>query len=1148
MATAHQKAVLEATSAEHSAWVSAHAGSGKTHVLITRLVTLMLSGAKPEKLLCLTYTRTAAAEMKQRLNDLLGEWAVLENGKLKAEMQRRTGLTPSREQIEDVRRLFARAMDAPGGLKIQTIHAFCETLLNRFPLEAGVSPGFKVMDERAFQELAAEAQDKILRRNEPEGLKTALGRLTRRLNEKDFQGLCRRITERRRHFPVDEGGSRLEELLKYFGLKKQIPLGAFGKSFLDGLSRRRLARLAGILKDSSANDQKLSGRITGLLDALEHFDDFESLQTALDALFMTADGPRQRFATKAAAREHPEETGYLSALQGKYLDLRERFLVHLNLQISLDICRFADALLSEIDTTKRREGYLDYDDLIHCAEDLLTRRSETGWVLYKLDGGIDHILVDEAQDTSPRQWSVISAIAEEFFAGEGVSEKNRTLFAVGDEKQSIFSFQGADPLKFDEMRNYFADKASQAKNPFNNVELTTSWRSTPEILRLVDLVCGNEIVRSRLTRQGVPIAHSNRRKADGLVELWPIEKGATRPSADYFDPGSLADGAGHTSLTPQQKVARKITDRIAAWRDDPDSNITPGDILILVQNRGPFVQDMIKALKTHHPPIAVAGADRMKLTEQLAVKDLICAGQLVLLPQDDLTLATFLRSPLGGVSEDDLMKLCLDRGGRSLVKRLTEAVKDREDEAFADRLAPALEMLETLSDNAAKMPPYEFYAHLLDALSGREKLRARLGSEIDDPVEEFLIQALDYERQNVPTLQGFLQTVLHGEVEIKRDMEQGGGAVRIMTVHGAKGLEAPVVFLPDTCRPAVKSASVQAPVSLLPAGAAVWQPAAKLASLNVKKTDQEARERDSAEHKRLLYVALTRARDRLYIAGYLPARRSLPEDCWYGLIEKEMRNAGRELPDEAGWRLGNPASGGGKISTDAPRKKPPSSGRRPDVAAPGWLGKPAKRESLSEMPLAPSDYFRRSGHRALSQKPDLKLRQRGTVIHQLLEGLAGLEAGARQPAAEKFLSHYPELAEEGAELTAEVTELLEHPDMQMLFGSGSRAEVPVGGQVLLPDGRPQLFSGRIDRYVETPEAILIADYKTTRDPPPLDRPIQNDIAVQLEIYRRLVSAACPEKEVKCAVVWTAGPLYRAVSAEELAAAWEQMPRTGAAAS
>jgi ATP-dependent helicase/nuclease subunit A len=1003
------------------------------------------------------------------------------------------------------------------------------------------------------------------------------------MNETGFNTLCKAITENRREFALQSADVRRDGLMEMLGVTNPVPLKNFGSAFISSIARETLADAANCLKKSGTNDQKIAVIIEALLSALDKFNDFEMLYPTLEDFFMTDKGPRTKFATKAVAEEFPTETGYLLELQNIYTRLREDFLAQLNLQISLDIYSLADALLAEIDLKKTQQGYLDYDDLIFHADKLLSNRRDTGWVLYKLDGGIDHILVDEAQDTSPRQWSVISAIAEEFFSGEGASSRQRTLFAVGDEKQSIFSFQGADPDKFDSMRSYYAEKANNARADFKKVELTASWRSTQEVLGLVDRVCENPKVQPQLTKQGSDVSHTSMRTSQnetgGLVTLWPVEKGEARVMADLFDPRGASETASKSTsdstsditagvvITPQQKVARKIAHQIADWRDDPESNITPGDILILVQNRGPFVQDMIRALKSQHPPIDVAGADRMTLTDQLAVKDLICAGQIVLMPQDDLMLATFLRSPLGGMSEQDLMKLCLgsslssDQGrGQSLLACMRQISKDAasgEDKDYLMRISAALEMIDTLMTHAAKLPPYEFYAYLLDALSGRDKLRARLGVEVDDPVEEFLNQALEYERQNMPSLQGFLHRIQYDDLQIKRDMEQGGAAVRIMTVHGAKGLEAPVVFLPDTCRSPIKSANLQSPISCSAGGNIIWQPSKKLVSKAGKETSEQERALESAEHKRLLYVALTRARDRLYVTGFLPANRNLPESCWYSLIEEGIQLGGNALPDDAGWQIGDASAVGGRIALDegeeeydVEHSETPKAQNISAINAPLplWVHQPAKRESISNMPLGPSDYFqqRRLSNDLLPKRSgetstqDITARRRGTVIHLLLEGLAGLEIAHYEITAREFLTHYPDLEAEHNQIIVEVMKLLAKPDLQMLFGPQSRAEVPIGGRVLMPGGDHQLFSGRIDRYVEMPEAILIADYKTTRHPPSADDPIDADIAVQLEIYRKLVSAAYPGKEVRCAIVWTAGPHYRLVTTEELDEAWQKL--------
>ena len=1154
-ASPQQETTQFAAGAENSAWVSANAGSGKTHVLITRLVTLMLAGAAPERLLCLTYTRSAAAEMQERLHSLLGDWAVMPDDALMAAMHERIGETPTRRQLERVRVLFARALETPGGLKVQTIHAFCESLLNRFPLEADVPQGFRVLDERRARELVRQARRKLLATPPDAAFAAHFALLTRRLSEQKFAKLADDIIAHRSLFtappslqdPEKRTKTREQELLALYGLTQLETPDTPRHEFAAAFERVQIVAIAGALKNKSKTDiekAEIFDHIAKLMKPTASPQNRLKIWEALGRVFLTQSRERRKkLVTNAVAARHPGILKALVKMQDAYIKAEELASRYLTIHVTLAIYAFADVLLAQIEQRKTELGYLDYDDLIDRTRALLTQSRAAQWVLYKLDGGLDHILVDEAQDTSPQQWQVIAALAEEFFSGEGARHQTRTMFAVGDEKQSIFSFQGADPRKFDEMRHHFSTLAEQADLPFGHLLLQDSWRSAPEILRAVDLIADNPDITASLTEQGDDVRHLPRRqKAAGLVELWSPETADARAPESFWDYPEMTG----TQATPRQRVAMRIADQISSWRDDPDCAIRPRDVLILVQNRDAFVSDMLRCLKARNIP--VAGADRMVLTNQIAVMDLMIAGQAALLPEDDLAFATYLRSPLGGLGEDDLFALCHDRGAASLWSRLRQAAQAANASAV---LPAAVRHFENLLKIIDYVPPYEFYAELLGPMGGRKALVSRLGVEVDDPVDEFLNLALDYERLNPPNMQGFLAWIGSEEAEVKRDMEQGLDAVRIMTVHGAKGLEAPVVFMPDTCRRPFKSGGLEKGFTLTDHGLPLWQPKKEMRDLIGQQADEESRLAQSREHKRLLYVALTRARDRLYIGGFLPSRQSLPhEESWYHLIADGLMSHADEIVenDWTIWRLGDPHRAGPDFTenqqTQEPQDVPPASPiEQTPPTVPTWF----QTAAAAEKPLldfqSPSAAMSSPGGGAFGGFPaDSEAVLRGTLIHRLLEGLSGIPEDRRAGHCAAFLAFYrdaltPDL---GQQITEEVLALMTAPALAALFGPGSRAEVPVAGRITLPDGSGRKLLGRIDRFVETEHEIIVADYKTTRTPPAGDTALPGSLAAQMACYHALLSAARPGKKITCRIIWTATATVRDLTPAELQAGLDEI--------
>lgn len=1121
-----EAAQRRAADPEASVWVSANAGAGKTHVLINRVIRLLLAGTAPERILCLTFTKAAAAEMAARLYRDLGAWALLPDEELSEKIEKLDGERITPERLKAARLLFARAIETPGGLKIQTIHAFCERLLHRFPLEAGVPPHFDILDDRAGAEFMDEAQhglleaigeDDLADRTTP--LSGALALVSRVAGEFGFEKLFGAIVGGRGHLHrfLDAHGG-LDGAVAALRLQLGVAEGESEAGLLaratEETPKPALKDVAQLLASGTKTDQARSEKIAAFLAAPANgFADY------MASYFTQKLEPVKRLITKGLAEKDPAALELLESEQARMMDLDVRLRAVRVAEASEAMLRLGDALLARYEAIKRGHARLDYEDLIIRARALLTGRAMSAWVLYKLDGGLDHILVDEAQDTSPAQWDVIAALAEEFLSGSGAREELRTVFAVGDEKQSIYSFQGAAPEKFSEMRDWFAKRVKAAEGEWSPVELLLSFRSVPEVLEAVDSVFENETARAGLSASGDPVVHHAYRDSEaGLIELWPLEEPEEMEEELPWD----APLDYPVKSSPRARLANRIGETIATWLAEGErlhgtgELIRPGDIMILVRRRNAFVEEMVRALKTRGIP--VAGADRMVLTEQIAVMDLLALGRFALMPEDDLTLAALLKSPLVGFDEETLFDLAYNRSGT-----LWSALSARAGEApFAATHA----WLSHVLGSADRARPYEFYAERLIGEEGRRKLLARLGADVNDPVDEFLNLALRYEQDHAGSLQGFVHWVEAGRAEIKRDLDQGADEVRVMTVHGAKGLEAPIVFLPDTC--SVPDAKFD-PVLLFSDGMPLWP---------VRKANDEAlasvaRERARAlqmeEYRRLLYVAMTRAKDRLYVAGY-KGTRALSGGSWYEMIGEGLE----AMLEDAETPFGPVRRKEGRRSPAKTEKET----LRQEAPLPGWARRPAPEEETPPRPLAPSRFEGEAGQEPPALSPlvpdGLSRFKRGLLIHRLLETLPELEAEEWDAAARRFLANPAEaLAPEAQdEIWAATKAVLEAPDFAPLFGPGSRAEVPVAGLVQTPRG-PHPMNGQIDRLVETETEILIVDYKTNRPAPVRAEEVSPAYVAQLAAYRALLAEVYGQKTIRCALLWTDGPRLMEIPAPML---------------
>lgn len=1109
-----------------SVWVGASAGSGKTKVLADRVTRLLLADVRPEKILCLTFTRAAAAEMSVRLMKRLSDWAVCAEEKLDADLAALEGDAFDPGLRLRARRLFARTLACPGGMRIQTIHGFAQEVLRRFPVEAGLAPHFSVIEEAESDALKQESIAEILEyaaEGADPGAAACLSRVVGLMAEQTLGKLMGDILSER--FALQSAVKRSGDLSgllararERLGLNPGENEAFFRASACAHVSDnfRKVVRIA--WEKGTKQPRDYAERILRWLGAdeatrLRDWDDYASI-------FITQKGtPNTKLLTKKLCEDYPfleesyrEETARVQA----FLEKREAAAALENTQAVL---RLGMQTIESYEKRKNARAALDYDDLIQKANDLFARPGIAPWVLYKLDGGIDHILVDESQDTSPGQWRIVRALADEYAVGESArSDRRRTLFVVGDEKQSIFSFQGADPEEFFRMRAHFAKKYGEAGKPFEEVPLNVSFRSAPAILRAVDAVFADDASRAGVSH--APVSHeAYRGEGAGLVEVWPLVRGQEEEEGEEETTEASEEkewslpSAYETAHNPAAELAKTIAARIEAWIaqgagifDRSNGAFRPmhaGDVMILVRHRGALVGHLVRELKDRAIP--VAGVDRMRLADQLAVMDLLALLQFSLLPQDDLTLATVLRGPLIGASEDELMAVAIGRKGS-----LWDSLKAREGAPYASWV----EYLRDVAAQADKRTPLSMLAEILsapcpaDSRSGRRAIMERLGPEAEDPIDELLNAAADFGTARGTSLQAFAQEMSVSETEVKRELEQAQGRVRITTVHASKGLEAPIVILPDTVSVPERQRLpklIWAGEKEIPFYVPRETPCAPLHAMR-----DALFEKEMAEYRRLLYVALTRAADRLVICGHT-GKKTCPANCWYAQTEKALAPLHQEgTQSDAKIVLADYA-----IMPKAPRLKerktpcPASS-----VALPAWVLTPPAPEPSPPRPLVPS---RPSEPEPSVLSPQDSRFARGRLMHRMLQGLPDVVPARREAAARSFLANpqhrLPPAQQE--EMAREALALFSLPAAAPFFSPQSRAEVPIVG--LTAD---TLISGQIDRLALVGDEIWILDYKSNRPPPSAVAGVPLLYRKQMEAYRSVLKNLYPGKKIRCFLLWT----------------------------
>jgi ATP-dependent helicase/nuclease subunit A len=1103
-----------------SVWVNASAGTGKTKILIDRVWRLLLENKR--NILCLTFTNAAANEMENRIHSILSKWAICSESVLIADLEQLDFFPmPSQSSLfchpssttlgsqhpylssqcvtlgsrknealdrylTRARRLFSELENL--GLTIQTIHAFCYKLISNFPIEAGIAPNCTLSE---CKELHSIIFNKVLHN---ETVQNDINLIATEIDENKLRDLLYTLCVKRSMSANDS---------EYIKDKLNAPDGIHD---LQSGTTEHIKRLAEILSEGSKRDQSYSAMLSDWCDSTNK-EDIESLAK----VFLKSESHEKKnissIATKSILEKFRDAEQIIESVQNVVF-------THIKDMNSYQIFKRTSSLLGIFkvyidlyNSEKSKNALLDYNDIIDLATNLFSNPNYKDWVLFNLDQKIDHILVDEAQDNSISQWKIITNLCDEFFAG---NDEKRTLFVVGDVKQSIYRFQGANPHLFNYMQQYFHTKTGG--RDWISCQLEKSFRSTPEVLMLVDRIFNN--FRAEISFVDNEIKHVPHRENDqGYIEIWPaLPKCKEKEQRALQIPLTCKEGYTIADRLLAQAIAHKIHNWLNEGRIlvAKDRHIEPRDIVILVRQRNVLVDYIISELKKANVP--VVGRDYFRIMDYIAVQDLIALAEFLLLQANDLALANALKSPLFNFTEDDLFNIAYDRKEQSLWERLQD---------YHGVIYSELNYLINLSRIES---PLALFTHILR--TGKKKFAARLGLECFEVLDEFMNLVLQFEN---PSLQAFVQWIKENNPEIKNDMQSERNAVRIMTIHKSKGLQAPIVFLVDTNTVPRDSESIIFDGTEVP----FW-----CGKNNNAYCDQVKREKkleDYNEYLRLLYVALTRAEDELYILSKEPVQKG----SWYDLITRygeqyEKKQAYLQpifkekvevlcvnanypyiykkrdyfdvpvisLPPNLSMSFQCPLSSfqhpflSSQCLTLGSSKKEekPASATHSSISFQHVTLESSEKEGAEWIPVSSTGMT--DGY------------TRGLIIHNILQYMPKIEKERRKNWVRKYLDNI-NTSEDKDEIYSKI--LAFNEKYGYLFDLGGKSEIALSGII---DGEPVLV--RLDRLCTTQDKAIIIDYKSHRN---VSVSLLNEIKKQMLTYKTLVQEIYPNKQVECVVIW-----------------------------
>ncbi len=1053
-----------------SVWVNASAGTGKTKILIDRVLRLLLENKR--NILCLTFTNAAANEMENRIHSILSKWAICSDSVLAADLEQldffpmssqcvTLGSRKNKDYLTRARRLFSELENL--GLTIQTIHAFCYKLISSFPIEAGIAPNCTLSE---CKELHSIIFNKVLHN---ETVQDDINLIATEIDENKLRDLLYTLCVKRSASANDS---------KYIKDKLSAPDEIHD---LQSETIEHVERLAEILSEGSKRDQSYSEILYSTVipagiqkkrTSVTRWNDTKVENLA--KVFLKSESHEKKsissIATKSILEKFKDAEQIIESVQNVVF-------THIRDMNSYQIFKRTSSLLGVFkvyidlyNSEKSKNALLDYNDIINLATNLLSNPNYKDWILFNLDQKIDHILVDEAQDNSISQWKIITNLCDEFFAG---NDEKRTLFVVGDVKQSIYRFQGANPHLFNYMQQYFHTKTGG--RDWISCQLEKSFRSTPEVLMLVDRIFNN--FRAEISFNDNEIKHVPHRENDqGYIEIWPA---LPRRKEKEQQALQIPLTCRENYIIADRLLAQTIANRIHNWLNEgrilvaKDRHIEPRDIMILVRQRNVLVDYIISELKKANVP--VVGRDYFRIMDYIAVQDLIALAEFLLLQANDLALANALKSPLFNFTEDDLFNIAYDRKEHSLWERIQD---------YSVVIYSELNYLINLSRIES---PLALFTHILR--TGKKKFAARLGLECFEVLDEFMNLVLQFEN---PSLQAFVQWIKENNPEIKNDMQSERNAVRIMTIHKSKGLQAPIVFLVDTNTVPRNSESIIFDGTEVP----FW-----CGKNNNAYCDQVKREKkleDYNEYLRLLYVALTRAEDELYILSKEPVQKG----SWYDLItkygepyEKKQRDLQpifKEKVEVLCVNANYPYIYKKRDYFDVPVISLPPALAHSSVSSQRVTLESSEKEGAEWIPVSAT--WMTDGY------------ARGLIIHSILQYMPKIEKERRKNWVRKYLDN---ISEDKDEIYSKI--LAFNEKYGYLFDLEGKSEITLSGTI---DGKSVLV--RLDRLCITQDKAIIIDYKSHRN---VSVSLLNEIKKQMLIYKTLVQEIYPNKQVECVVIW-----------------------------
>ncbi|MEG8099109.1 double-strand break repair helicase AddA [Candidatus Liberibacter brunswickensis] len=1138
---------LLASDPTSSAWVSANAGSGKTHILVQRILRLLLANSHPSTLLCLTHTKAAAAEMSHRVLEIITEWSHLSTEILSAEITKIQGKKSTKKDISKARSLLTKILETPGGLKVQTIHAFCESIMQQFPLEANITSNFSIIDDDQSKKLIAEAQKSMLSSimldNNIE-LKKAFYKIIEISNETDLETLMSDIISNRNAlkqfscFAKNHGGE--EQLLKKrFGLSSNESYELIYKDLLilpcsqENYVQEYLQLLI------ETEEYEISDQIRNLKKSSKN-QCIEEYFNILSYFFLTKKGsPKKNIISKEIAKKAPYLKEKLQESQEKFLEIKDRFNTYKIFKSTLASLTLAKHIHSHYEELKKKNYVLDFEDLIIYTNDLLKKRDVSAWIRYKIDQEINHILIDEVQDTSLIQWEVIRSLTEDFFSGK--NQNTRTLFAVGDEKQSIYSFHGAETHRVSREKKINKKRATDAGQKFSIIELPISFRSTSDILTAVDKVFSipdnakglSEDNKSTIMHRSSRIGHV------GTVQLWEeliSERNSENENwISYFDSTPKESSASILARRIAHTIANMIgSDTIRS--NDKKRFIQEKDILVLVRKRKstPFITFLTRFLKNDYK-ISVAGNDRFILTDHLAIKDLIALGHFILSQEDDLSLVSILKSPLFNFSEEEIFSICTQRGKEETVY---EYIKKMANNGIS-KFKHIIQYINELINISQFCNPHDFFTLILVAKKGRQQFISRFGSEVIDVLSEFINFILRNEQKGCFSLQELMSELEHYPPIIKRENSTNHNEVRIMTVHAAKGLESSVVFLVDTgsayfSHNYIKKMHIAPSFSDDP-GTPMWIPKSNARNNMVSNIIEYIKKSTKEEYNRLLYVGMTRASDKLIICKYSNNNHNNNHEkksnkrTWYDMVYdsfsgdqrvKKIKLKNSLNKDEwtaYEWSIHHPEN----ISVET---EPITKQLFEQKIIPEKLLYPIKNKINEPYILNPSMIEKNSATSLTTLLSESNTLKRGFMIHKLLQIIFKIPENERK----QFITSYCKKnakfysVQEYKNLVLSITNLLEHPIMITAMSCDSHTEVSISGKVFFPK-KDVIVSGRVDQISISKKNIFIFEYKTHHNVPEEIDSIPSNHIEQLSIYEQILKDSYPNKSLICLLIYVSKP-------------------------